>query len=56
MDAVSPDNLARVGCPPKNLVVPIEPGEDALSVGTNQRSGLQISTDRQEAIGLSQCP
>ena len=56
MDTVSPDNLARIGRPPKNLIVPIEPREDALSVGTNQRSGLKISTNRQQAIGLSQCP
>ena len=56
MDAVGPDNLARVGCPPKNLIVPVKPREDALSVRTDQRSGRQIATDRQETIGLSQCP
>ena len=54
MGAIGPDNLTRVGCPPQDLLVPLKPREDALSVGTDQRSGLQISADRQQAIGLSQ--
>ena len=43
-----------VGRPPENGVVIVEPGEDALGIGAEERPRTEIAAQANEAVGVGQ--